>query len=78
MSHVWSDEEITSFKLLLRKISEKFESEEDVKEAMDLKIKNKNLSIPNTIGYTVAKRHNVKFLTGDEGFRNMDHVEFVK
>jgi tetratricopeptide (TPR) repeat protein len=33
MSHIWSDEEITSFKVLLRKISEKFESEEDVKEA---------------------------------------------
>lgn len=33
MSHVWSNEEVKSFKLLLRKISEKFENEEDVKEA---------------------------------------------
>ena len=51
---------------------------EDLKDAMDLKIKHKNLSIPDAIGYTVAKKHNIKFLTGDEGFRNMDNVEFVK
>lgn len=51
---------------------------EDVKEAMDLKIKHKNLSIPDAIGYTIARKHNVKFLTGDEGFKNMDDVEFVK
>lgn len=50
----------------------------DIKEAMDLKIRKKNLSIPDAIGYTVAKRYNFKFLTGDEGFRNMDNVEFVK
>jgi len=33
MSHIWKDEEITSFKLLLRKITNKFDSEEEVKEA---------------------------------------------
>ncbi len=51
---------------------------DDIKEAMDLKIKNKDLSIPDVIGYTVAKRYGVKFLTGDEGFKNFDNVEFVK
>ena len=50
----------------------------DLKEAMDLKIKYKDLSIPNVIGYVIAKRHGVKFLTGDESFRNLDNVEFVK
>ncbi len=51
---------------------------EDIKKAMDLKIRFKHLSIPDAIGYTVAKRHKIKFLTGDEDFRNFDNVEFVK
>ncbi|MBS3123447.1 PIN domain-containing protein [Candidatus Woesearchaeota archaeon] len=50
----------------------------DVKEAMSLKLKNKALSIPDVIGYTVAKRLGIKFLTGDEGFKNMPEVEFIK
>lgn len=51
---------------------------DDIKEATDLKIKNKQLSLPDVIGYTIAKRLKVKFLTGDEGFRNFENVEFVK
>jgi predicted nucleic acid-binding protein len=51
---------------------------DDIKKAMDLKIKFKNLSIPDAVGYTVAKRHGLKFLTGDEDFRNFENVEFVK
>lgn len=51
---------------------------EDIKKAMDLKIKNKDLSIPDVIGYTIAKRYDIKFLTGDEGFKNLENVEFVK
>jgi len=49
----------------------------DLKNAMDLKIKDKDPSIPDVIGYIVAKRHNVKFLTGDKGFEKMENVEFV-
>ena len=45
---------------------------------MDLKIKNKHLSIPDAIGYTIAQRHDAKFLTGDEDFRDMPNIEFVK
>lgn len=51
---------------------------EDIEMAMDLKIKHKNLSIPDVIGYIVAKRHKVRFLTGDECFRDFENVEFVK
>lgn len=51
---------------------------EDLEKAMDLKIKYKDLSILDVIGYIIAKKHGVKFLTGDEGFRNFDNVEFVK
>ncbi len=51
---------------------------EDVKKAMDLKTKHRDLSIPEAIGYTVAKRMGVKFLTGDEDFKKFGNVEFVK
>jgi len=51
---------------------------DDVKEAMDLKIKNKQFSIPDAIGYIIAKKFNAKFLTGDSGFKEMLNVEFVK
>ena len=36
------------------------------------------LSFIDCIGYIMAKKHDVKFLTGDEKFRNMENVEFVK
>ena len=51
---------------------------EDIKKAMDFKMLNKHLSIPDAIGYTVAKKYGVKFLTGDRDFETMENVEFVK
>ena len=45
---------------------------------MTMKSKNKQLSIPDAIGYIIAKKLNIKFLTGDERFRNFENVEFVK
>lgn len=51
---------------------------DDIKKAMDLKIKFKKLSIPDVVGYLIAKKFNAKFLTGDEDFRDMMNVEFVK
>ena len=66
------------------KITDDFKSKtikvewEDVKKATDLKIKQKDLSIPDAIGYTVAKRLEIKFLTGDDDFKDFDNVEFVK
>ena len=51
---------------------------EDLEKAMDLKIKYKDLSIPDVIGYIIAKKYGVKFLTGDEGFKDFENVEFVK
>lgn len=51
---------------------------DDIQKAMDLKISNKALSIPDAIGYTIAKREKMKFLTGDEAFKSMNNVEFVK
>lgn len=51
---------------------------DDIKMAMDLKGIHKHLSIPDAIGYAVAKRMGIRFLTGDNDFKDMENVEFVK
>ena len=53
---------------------------DDVKETTKLKIRyaKRKLSIPYSIGYVISKRLGMKFLTGDEKFKDLDNVEFVK
>jgi predicted nucleic acid-binding protein len=55
-------------------------SVEDVINASDFRHKNRKekLSMTDCMGYTVAERNNMKFLTGDEKFKNAKNVEFVK
>ena len=50
----------------------------DLKSASIFKSKNQKMSLPDTIGYSISKRLNIKFLTGDEAFRDIPNVEFVK
>lgn len=38
----------------------------------------RNLSMVDVIGYITAKRWNIKFLTGDKEFADLENVEFVK
>ena len=38
----------------------------------------RGLSYADCIGYIISKEHNLKFLTGDHDFKEMDKVEFVK
>lgn len=54
--------------------------DETLKEAMIFKKerKKKNLSYADCIGYVYSKRNNMKFLTGDKEFQNLENVEFVK
>lgn len=54
--------------------------DEDVKKANEFKLehKKKDLSFVDCIGYMIAKRAGIKFLTGDKHFENRDNVEFVK
>jgi len=40
--------------------------------------KEKKLSYADCIGYIVACKNNLIFLTGDNGFEKIDNVEFVK
>ncbi len=51
-----------------------------VKEASEFRLlhRRKDLSAADVIGYTCARKYGVKFLTGDEKFRNFENVEFVK
>jgi predicted nucleic acid-binding protein len=54
--------------------------DETLKEAMKFRKEHKkqDISYADCIGYIYAKRHNMKFLTGDKEFEGMDNVEFVK
>ena len=51
-----------------------------IKEAAKFRLerKSRDLSMTDCIGYAVAERSEMKFLTGDEKFKNKKNVEFVK
>lgn len=55
-------------------------SQEAIKSAMEFRLqqKKRKLSYADCVGYAVAQEHNVKFLTGDEQFKNIVGVEFLK
>ena len=52
----------------------------DAEVAMKFRFKHKKkkYSYADCLGYVMAKRMKYKFLTGDEGFRGVTNVEFVK
>jgi len=53
----------------------------DIEEAMKLRLKLKknghDLSYAHALGYYLALKSNVKFLTGDKWFKGLENVEFV-
>jgi len=55
-------------------------SNEVIEEAavMRFNLKNRHLSMADCIGYIIAKKLGIKFLTGDKEFETMANVEFVK
>ena len=58
--------------------------DEDIKNGVKLRIqmRNKNKlyksSFVDCIGYVLALRFGIKFLTGDNAFKDLDNVEFMK
>jgi len=56
--------------------------DEDVKDGMKkrlaLRKKRLDLSYADALGYAVSLRLRLKFLTGDEAFKDLENVEFVK
>ena len=57
-------------------------SEEDIKQGMKLKLRMKlnktDLSYADALGYVMAERLGVKYLTGDTAFKTLPNVEFIK
>ena len=53
---------------------------EDIESSMKFRFLNvkKKFSYADCLGYNISKREKLKFLTGDEAFRNFPNVEFVK
>ena len=51
-----------------------------IEEAMKFRFgwKDRKVSVPDCIGYIMAKNLGIKFLTGDKEFKDLDNVEFVK
>ncbi len=51
----------------------------DIEAAMKLRheLKNLELSYADALGYYISKKEGLKFLTGDEAFKELPGVEFV-
>ncbi|MBI4162330.1 MAG: PIN domain-containing protein [Candidatus Aenigmarchaeota archaeon] len=62
------------------KDSENDVSDEILFKAMKFRLQNrkKGFSYIDCIGYAFSKENGMKFLTGDNAFKGMDNVEFVK
>ena len=73
------EKEIKEFFEVLSKFNVDYDNEILIESAkMKFKFIHEKLSFVDCIGYALAKKHNAKFLTGDEKFRDKDNVEFVK
>lgn len=55
-------------------------SDDTIKKATSLKLmlRKRELSYVDCIGYVLARKNGFPFLTGDEQFRDLEGVEFVK
>lgn len=49
-----------------------------LKAAARFRVDHPGLSYVDCLGYLLAQEHGLPFLTGDDGFRGMENVEFVK
>ncbi len=45
---------------------------------LELRRQGRNLSLIDALGYVLAKRFNIRFLTGDREFKGLDGVEYVR
>ena len=45
---------------------------------LELRKRGKNLSLIDALGYAIAKRLSIPFLTGDQEFENLEGVEYVR
>jgi hypothetical protein len=56
--------------------------DDDVRNAMKLRLKLRGkgvaTSYADAVGYYLSLKHNVRFLTGDKAFRDLENVEFLQ
>ncbi len=56
--------------------------DEDVRSGMALKLRMRskgiNFSYADALGYAIAERLGIRYLTGDDAFKSLPDVEFVK
>ena len=52
--------------------------DEHIFEASKIRLKMKNISYADALGYAISLKEDIKFLTGDKEFKDSDNVEFVK
>jgi|SRR3989344_1773196 len=73
------EEDVKNIFEKLSKFNIDYDNEVLVESAkMKSEFQKERLSFVDCIGYNLAKRNNIKFLTGDEKFKNRENVEFVK
>ena len=74
-SELEANEIYERYKLFVVKISDSI-----LKQAMAFrkKYKKRDFSYADCVGYIYSLKNKIKFLTGDEGFKGMKNVEFVK
>lgn len=53
-------------------------SDNTIFDAMKFRGKHSKMSYVDCIGYKIAEREGVKFLTGDQDFQELKNVEFVR
>lgn len=54
--------------------------DETIQTATEWRYENrkKNISYADAIGYCLAKKHKIRFLTGDQAFKDLPNVEFIR
>jgi uncharacterized protein len=82
LCYAWLKDKKADFNNYSKKYSKHIASvrPEWIKEAMKFRIKwkDRKVSVPDCIGYIMAKELDIKFLTGNKEFKDLDNVEFVK
>ena len=78
----WFKDKNINSELYIKKYSKHIVSvsPEWIEEAMKFRLewRDRKVSVPDCIGYVMAKRLGIKFLTGDKEFKELENVEYVK
>ena len=75
----YSEEEVSEYLSNLQKFCVEMDFSW-IEPAVELrhKLKNRDLSYADCLGYVIAEKMGIKFLTGDNQFKDLQNVEFVK